>query len=63
MAINLPDIFFSITLIYILEINNHINKSKAKVYTGKRNKKWTILDPTLKQVIIRVHSNATQKYI
>ena len=55
--------FFSAILIYISQTNICINtlkkEKKAIQFTiQQKNKTYTILDPTLKQVMVRLHSSA-----
>ena len=54
--------FISITLIYISQTNIYLNtlkkrkeKSNHAIVIQQKNKTYTILDPTLKQVIVRLH--------
>ena len=57
--------FFYIILIYISQTNIYINalqKNIIQFTIQQKNKAYTILDTTLKQVIVRLHSNAAYIY-
>ena len=58
-------IFLYITLTYISQANIYINTLKQKIMQftiQQNNKTYMILDPTLKQVIVRLHSSAGYIY-
>ena len=56
--------FFSIILIYISQTEIYINTLKNHTSIIRQNNKtYTILDPTLKHVIVRLHSSVTHMRI
>ena len=58
-------IFFIYILIYISQTNIYINTPKKKIMQftiQQKNKTYTTLKPTLKQVIARLHSSAAYIY-